>query len=251
LITAAFLAIRARQFVLTGFFLALSTIKPLMVALVVIYVLLWLVAQRQYLVLWSFFGFLALMIAVTSLVIPDWLIQLTKLTVVSFDSIRNASAWQILIAWLPGVGKQIGWILTAFVVITLMIEWRASINQDFRWFFWTACLTLTLTGISGLPTSMLNFIILLPTVILIQVIWDERWGKIGRLFVVLSILLLSVGLWAVYFHVVQAGEVVYQNPGLFFALPIFCLIGLYWVRWWAIHPPRLPLQQLVDSLQSS
>jgi hypothetical protein len=34
---------------------------------------------------------------------------------------------------------------------------------------------------------------------------------------------------------------------MFFPLPIFMLVGLYWVRWWAIKPAKT----LIEALRAS
>ncbi|MCZ7553228.1 MAG: DUF2029 domain-containing protein [Anaerolineales bacterium] len=71
-IAGAILAIRAEQDSWAGLLLALATIKPQVVALLILFVLIWSVSERRYIIVWSFLGNLALMIAVTSLLIPDW-----------------------------------------------------------------------------------------------------------------------------------------------------------------------------------
>jgi len=36
---------------------------------------------------------------------------------------------------------------------------------------------------------------------------------------------------------------------MFLPLPVLVLIGLYWVRWWIIHPPRTWLDDVTQDKQ--
>ena len=52
------------------------------------------------------------------------------------------------------------------------------------------------------------------------------------------LLALFFGLWWLFLTTIQRGDQPIQHPIMFFPLPLFMLLGLYWVRWWAIRPPR-------------
>jgi hypothetical protein len=150
----------------------------------------------------------------------------------------------LLTYWLPGVGRQLGWAFTLLMVGMLLWEWRAAYQQEFRWFFWAACLTLAATHLIGIYTALENFVVLLPAIILIMGTWDQRWGRIGRVLVLLSLLLFVVGGWGISIIGVRKGIPPSLDPVLYLTTPVLTILGLYWVRWMAIHPPQLPLQVL-------
>ena len=127
----------------------------------------------------------------------------------------------------------------------IIVEWFSAWGKDFRWFLWTAYLTLVITNLIGVRTATENYIALLPGLILVFTTWDERWGRAGRWFIWTSLALLSFGLWALFLTTLTPGELhAIQHPVMFFPFPLFMMIGLYWVRWWSTRPPRIYLDQL-------
>lgn len=253
ILTTAFLAlalvaIRAEQDGLAGFLLVLALAKPVPVLLATLFILIWAVSHQRWMLLWSFLGCLALIVAATSLLIPDWVVQNIR-QIIQFLRLEQTNTPGALIAyWLPGIGRQLGFLLTILTAILLMVEWSQALRKDFRWFYWTACLTLAVTPLSGLPTSLDNFIVIFPGLVLVLATWDERWGKVGKALVVASLLILSAGVWWLVLGAERAGMPPDQNPWLFFVLPVFMLVGAYWVRWWAIRPPRLPVAEMAAHL---
>jgi hypothetical protein len=145
-----------------------------------------------------------------------------------------------LATWLPAAGTRLGWGLTILLVILLLVEWSAARGQDFRWFLWTASLTLVASQWIGIQTDPGNFIVLFFPLVLVFAMWVKHSGTIGRLMVILSLMVLLVGLWALFLVTLEpsAGQP-QQSPVMFFPLPLLLLLGLYWIRWWAIRPAPL------------
>jgi hypothetical protein len=243
-ITAGLLAIRSDQDILAGFLLALSTVKPSLVLVLALFILVWAISHRRWYIFWSFIGSLVLTVAATSLFVPSWTIEYIRQLVVYFRYPEINTTAALLSYWLPGIGKQVGWILTGLMVAMLLWEWRMAWKKDFRWFFWVACLTLAGSLLIGLPTSVDNYIVLFPALVLVLGVWDERWGVLGQVMMVFSLVILSIGIWGVIWLTQQNGIPLDRSPIIHFFLPIFILVGLYWVRWWAINPPRMPLQEV-------
>jgi hypothetical protein len=57
-------------------------------------------------------------------------------------------------------------------------------------------------------------------------------------------LALFIGIWAIFINTVEFGDQPVQSPVMFFPLPAFLLITLYWVRWWAVEPPTVWIDML-------
>jgi hypothetical protein len=244
-LAAAFLAIRSEHDVLGGFLIALASIKPQMVVLLIPFVLIWASSQRRWLLFWSLLVSLGFLIATTVLLIPDWIWQ-NLVQIVAYPSYTQpGSPGAIFYQYLPGIGKQMGWVITVFTAGILFWEWRVALHRDYRWFLWTAYLTLVLTNLIGIRTATENYIALFPALIMVLAVWDERWGISGRWLIITSVLLLLVGLWWLFLATLRmAANQPTQHPIMFFPLPIFLLIGLYWTRWWAVRPPPPILEQL-------
>jgi Glycosyltransferase family 87 len=246
-VVLAFLALRSEQDAWAGFLLALSTIKPQMVVLLIIFVCIWAISKQRWTVITSFFGSLVILVVASSLFIPDWIIQNIR-QVLSYPGYTlPGTPGAILKEFMPGVGNRLGWFITAIVTIILLYEWWAAYGKDFRWFLWTACLTLVITNLIGIRTATENYAILFVVLILIFSYWDERWKPAGRWILLLSMIILFFGLWVLFLKTLQPGPQPIQSSIMFFPLPLFLLIGLYWVRWWATRPPIL----LIDQIKSS
>ncbi len=243
-IALSLMSIRSGNDVFAGFFLSLASIKPQMVLVFGIFVLVWAAANGRWLLFWSPIGSLAVLVAATSLLLPNWwVVEELKQVIVYLGYSQGGTPGAVIKYWLPGIGTQMGWVTTVLVMGTLLWEWRKAIRQDYNGFLWTACLTLVLSNFLGIRTSTQNFVAALPGLILVLAVWDERWGKIGRLLPAISLCILFLGIWAVFINSSRNGIIADLDPLIFFLLPIFIATGLYWVRWWAVRPPRLPLEE--------
>jgi hypothetical protein len=80
--------------------------------------------------------------------------------------------------------------------------------------------------------------------VLVFATWEEHWGKQMRWATVVSLVVLGIGLWALFLGTTTFPDQQQPHPSLFFPLPLFLLIGLYWVRWWAIRSTQPYLDQL-------
>jgi hypothetical protein len=144
---------------------------------------------------------------------------------------------------LPGVGIQLGWLLTLIFILILLLEWRNAYKKEYQWFLWTACLTLVITNLIGIRTATANYVALFPALILILSILDNRWGRNGRIIILVSLTLLFFGLWWLFISTLTISDQPIQHPILFFPLPVLLLIGLYWTRWQAIKSPSALLEE--------
>lgn len=245
-IAVAFLFIRQKQDALAGFLLAFTTIKPQMVILLLVFVFLWAISQRRWTIIGVFFGSLAILIAGGMLFYPDWVVQ-NIIQVLNYPAYTfPGTPGGIFAEWLPGVGKQSGWLLTGIMVGVLVIEWRAAWGKEFKWFFWTAYLTLTVTNLIGIRTATANYVALIPGLILVFAAWDERWPRMGRWLSMFTMSVLFIGLWAIFLRTLQFSDQPVQSLIMFFPFPVLLFILLYWVRWWATRPQRLFLDRLKD-----
>lgn len=240
----AFLTIRQGRDTIAGIMLALSTVKPPVVVLVLIFIMLWAVSARRWRLIISFIGAMILLTAGTMLLVSNW-IQLNLTQVLAYPGYAPPGTPRAIFAeWLPGAGNLSGWVLTSLLAVLLLWEWYQAWDRPFEHFFWTACLTLVVTNLIGVQTATENYMAMYPALILIFASWDQEWGKFGRGLVVLSCLLLLFGVWWLFLFTVQMGEQPIQSPIMFFPLPVFLLIGLYWIRWWVLRPERPLLEQL-------
>jgi hypothetical protein len=121
--------------------------------------------------------------------------------------------------------------LTLAVALVLIAEWRAVRGKDLRWLLWTASLTIAAAPLLGPPFDPAWLVLSLPVLLLVLSIMEQRWGAFGRWSAATLFTVVFFGLWAALRGSIGSVFV------LFF--PAMLIFLLYWVRWWAIRPPRL------------
>jgi hypothetical protein len=185
---------------------------------------------------------LILLMAVSFLAYPGWVLDFLRATWTGIKAVEGLTAGGILAGYWPAAGVRIGWGLTAALIVLLGVEWAGAVRGDFRRFAWAACLTLAATPLIGFRTGISNLEVLLPAFALFLAVAFERWSRAGYLLVVGLILLVLALPWMAYLQ----GRV-FDLPAeglLLLFYPILTLLGLYWTRWWAIHPPRTLMDQV-------
>ena len=238
-VAGAFYAIKNKYDEMAGVLLALTTIKPQVVLLVVLYVLIWAIFQRRYRIIAWFFITMALMVACATLLIPDWIMQNLR-EVMRYPGYNPpGTPASALATWFPALGPRIGTIISLAVIVIMIVEWWLARHQEFRHFLWTGCLTLVLSAWSGIQTDPGNFIMMMPAVILFFAILAERWPAISNIITASVIGGLLVLIWVIFIATLEQSYQPIQSPVLFFPLPLILLIILYWIRGWAILPPKL------------
>jgi hypothetical protein len=247
-ITASFLAIRSEFDVLAGSLLAIACIKPQIALLLILFIIIWSISHRRWLIIWSFVGGIVLLIALATLLLPGWFMQFLRQIIPYLEEFQFITPGSLLSIPLPGIGKQLGWALSAAMVLVLLVEWRAALRKNFRWCLWTAYLTLVIAILVGIPSSIFNFVVLLPVIILVLVTIGNRWGNVGRVLMISSMAVLSFGFWGLYLNRMSNGNDLQEDVLLYILPPLITLLGLYWVRWWAVNKQRLPLQEFADRL---
>jgi hypothetical protein len=237
-LVGGFLALRAGADELAGVLFAFTTIKPQVVVLVLAFVVLWAFSHRRMRVVGWMVGTLILLAASAALIVPNWIVENLR-EVIRYPSYNPPGTPRAaFMTWWPAFGSRVGWALTG-VMAVLLVEWWSNRNAEFPGFLWTACLTLVAGQWVGIQTDPGNFVVLFPALILVFTQLADRWKTVGRVGVILILLLLFAGIWAIFLKTVQYADQPIQSPIMFFPLPAFLLVTLYWVRWWAVAPPTV------------
>jgi len=239
MMAAAIVSIRAGIDELAGILLGFATIKPQVTVLLVIYVLIWAGFNRRWKLLAWTVGTVFLLSAAAGLLMPDWILQNLR-EVVRYPGYNPPGTLQAALGvWLPAMGQRIGNGISVVLAVILLAEWWIFRKAEFRGFYWTCCLTLTISQWIGIQTDPGNFIILLPAVTLVFAVWEERWRRGGNVLTWTSMVLLFIGVWVLFLKTVENGAQPQQSPVMFLPIPAFLMITLYWIRWWAVKPPSV------------
>jgi hypothetical protein len=86
---------------------------------------------------------------------------------------------------------------------------------------------------------------LLPVLFLVFRVMHERWGRTGLILVFLTMGFLFLGLWMLFLRTVNGNL---EHSIMYLPLPFLSLLGLWWVRWWVIRPPRTLYEELAAQL---
>jgi hypothetical protein len=214
---------RGRPF-LAGCSLALSTIKPQMVFLVVPFLLLSSLRRAHYRTLASFLSVIAVLLVVVSFVLPTWIPSFaTGLTSYqSYTSIyrEGRSPLGVLLSYvLPSqICNLVTPIISLVMLAGLVYLWIVSLRQPDTW--WGAfTLTIVATLLIPAQTGTTNQVLLLLPFLYLLGRWSA--GRAVRL-VVASVLL--VGPWALFLltFFVRNGE----HATMSVVLPLFALVAL-------------------------
>ena len=243
-LVAAFAALKTGKDELAGVLLAFSTIKPHLVILPIIFFLIWTISFGRWRTLgWMLISLVLLSIS-AALFVPDWPLQNLR-EILAYSSYNPpGTPGAAFETWLPAAGRRLGWALSALMGLILVTEWVFVRRRELRWFLWTGCLTLVISQWIGIQTDPGNFILLFFPLVLVISMWVERWGRAGSVLTAITLFLLFIVPWVIFLQTVTYGNQPLQHPIMFFPLPLFLLITLYWVRWWAIKPRHLLVEEL-------
>ncbi len=239
----AMVMINANRNEVAGVFLALATVQPQMVILPVIFTLMWVISKKKNVLILWFFITLILLSVIALLLVPGWVLEYIRLIYNFSNNYPAGSPGIFFSSSFPGLGKQLGWFISGMAIIILAVEWFLTLRKDFRWYVWTACLTMVISQWIGIPAIPGNFVALIIPLILISTMLTERWSRGGQWAVIFVASILFLWEWALFYL-----DLTSSQPGvqlnLIFPLPLILLLGLYWVRWWAIKPRRLLIEDL-------
>jgi Glycosyltransferase family 87 len=238
-----FLAINSDRDEFAGVAFGLSALQPQMIILVLVFTLIWAATRkRKLLILWFFITLIFLSILGLFLV-PDWIMQYLRVVYQFTQNFPPGTPGILFKSTWPGLGTQLSWLVSVVSAFILLIEWWLAMRKDFRWYLWTACLTLVISQWIGIPTIPGNFSGLILPLILISALFIERWPRRGQWVGVLLAGILLLWEWALLYS-----DLLSSQPGmqlnLILPLPLILLLGLYWVRWWALKPRRLLMEEL-------
>lgn len=173
LLAAAMFALENNRYRFAGFLLALTTIKPHVTALVILYLLLWSVnlwRQRGRLVV-GFLSTLALLTAAALAIFPHWIQSWIQVVLGASHYTQPPVLTEVLTAFVgPRLAIPAATVLTAaFIVIAVILAWRnRTAALDSRTLWMTISLLLTITTLMILRgLAIYDHLILLPAILLL------------------------------------------------------------------------------------
>ena len=179
-----------------------------------------------------------ILLTISFLLYPGWVIPYLRAGMNNFRFLFGYDTFYVFSRLWPAYGRYFSRIFVAFLLVMVVYEWSLAAYADERRYHWAISLALSVTPLLGLRTNLQNLAILLFSLAYIFGIIQDRWKRKGDWLVVI-IMLAVLGIpWALTWLSVK-GYVFLAREILFLFLPLTCIIGLYWIRWWVHRPPRL------------
>ncbi len=182
LLPAAMVALQRQRFLLAGILMAITTIKPQVTVLAVVYLLLWSVQE------WGvrgrfcigFFSTLLLLVGASLMVLPHWIHSWIH-TILAYRHYNPPPLLtQVLTSPLgPRLAAPATFVLTAAsFVIAIAMAWRNRAAAYGSFAFWiTLTLLLCITTVVILPgQAVYDHLILLPGILMLVRYWNELRG---------------------------------------------------------------------------
>ena len=236
LVILSIYAIIHKQDELAGICLALITIKPQVVFAFILFLFIWSLTNRRYKVIFWFLGSLIALIVLSLFILPSWPMEFIR-EVFRYPGYNPPGTPATAFAEiLPGIGRQLGIILSVLSALILLVEWLIGrFSREIK-FIWVASLTLVLGQWLNIQTDPGNFLIMFPAIILIFSIIEDRWKISGQWIILVYLAIIFFVPWIIFIRTIDFGYQPLQNPIMFFPVPLILAFGLYWVRWWVKNP---------------
>lgn len=237
------LALRSFSDELAGGLLLLVAYQWEVSALFVLFVLIFVIANRRWGVLAGFGMSLLVLLIVSFLVNPGWGLPYIRAVISNLLQGSRLNVGFILAEWFPEIQFSLGGVVSVFAVGIVLIESIGAVRAPFRRVMWAACLALAATPLAGLAIFPSNFVTLFPSLILVVALVWERWMRRRLLAVTLIIIVALAVPYALYLQTVIVYAPLYTQI-LSVLPPVATILALYWMRWWVVHSPRTWADQI-------
>ena len=232
------LALRNDLDELAGALIGLSSYYWEIGAPILLFVLFIVWKQRRWRVL-AGAGMLSFILLVLSFFFySGWLLPFLRASWTSFRFGFGFSILDILSHIWPEYGRSLAWILIAGLIIVLGYEWNAARKAYPQHFIWAACFTLAVTPLLGFHVELEQLVILIIPALFVLVLLRERWRWVGIVLAIIFIVIFFGFPWYLYAYELPWQIGLNKDEFLFLLWPVFTVLGLYWMRWWAVRPPR-------------
>ena len=225
------LALRDGHDELAGGLLLLAGSVVSLSGLLLIFMFWWIVFQRRWRILWGFLMSLVLLLGLSFLFLPGWLLPYLRGMILHSTYDPALSTVNIFATWSPVVGPRLAWVMAGTLLLLLFIEWGAALRNDFRNLLWTVNLTLAAMPILGISIATANYIILnIPLMILLGILAEGRSSR-GRWSAGILLFVMLIGSWVLTAILISSNKYTALAQTLFLFLPLLLIPGLYWMRW--------------------
>jgi hypothetical protein len=207
-------------------------------ALFFLLILILVFVNRRWKVLIGFAMSLVILVVIAILLKSDWATDYARAVLFDWSRQLDYTAATTLSYLFPKLQFPLARWLTLLTGAILFVEALRASDGHFRHIAWAAALALALNPLTGFAIFATNHVALLPAIVLVTALIWERWT--GQRAVVSTFFLILAFLFshALYYQSSISPERLYSDL-LKILPPVLAILGLYWMRWWAVRPPRI------------
>ncbi|MDT8307842.1 MAG: glycosyltransferase family 87 protein [Anaerolineae bacterium] len=226
-IVATVFGLQRRREGMAGICLALTTIKPQMIFLLIPALMIWATGQRRWRFLTAFFGTMALLFGTSFILLPSWFEEFIGQVVHYTDYTETGSPiWIVTGYYLPQLGRPVEIGLSIALLAYLFTQWRLLPRADAESgkFFDVVILTLIITALVALRTATTNqIVLLLPILASLRQIGQRL--RFGIVFIVAFYAVTLSGIWFAFIRTIDGDA---ESPLIYFLLPGLAIVLFIW-----------------------
>jgi len=232
-------ALRSFSDELAGVLLCLVAYQWELGTLFFLFVLVFVFANRRWSVLAGFGMTLTVLLIISFTSNSGWVISYIRAVVFDWNRSIEYSFGTTLVYVFPALNFSFGRWIAMIVGVVLLFESIRSVNEHYRHVAWVAFLTLAVNPMLGFAIFPSNHVVFIPAFVLVVALAWERWVKRRMLVSALLLVIVFLFSFGLYYYQGLFTEVRLYSDLLKILPPVLTMLGLYWMRWWAIRPPRL------------
>jgi hypothetical protein len=238
-LVGALIALRDFNDEFAGFLLAITAMKWEVTILLWLFIIIGAYSARRWRVFAGMGMTWVVLVGAAFIYYPDWVWPFLRAITANsraYDTLRVTPVL-FMERWLPEYGARLTQVVIAVLLLILAIEWFSALRgKNFRRVTWVAALSLAIAPLLGFSTTFANLAPLVFSFTIILPFAWERWEKRPYL-ILLLITLIFFALPILLRWQTIASHL--PSDGLTFLLPpVLTILGLYWVRWYVVRPPR-------------
>lgn len=223
-----------------GFILALTLSSFPGVGFILIFLLVWSISQKQWSVLSSFFSGVAFLLLLSWLILPAWFMDWASIIFnLYFDWQWINTPLMNLATLLPGIADFLSIFLHAAFILFGIFLLITALGKSGRVFIFKLCAILIIAYLVNVQNMIIYLLFVGPAAFMVFRYWSARWHLFGNILSWGILLSLCFGSWLLVLQDIDFTGT-FNVPILSIAFPLIIMLGLFWIRWWALRLPELP-----------
>jgi hypothetical protein len=212
-----------------GVFLALTTIKPQMVFLVLAFLLLWALVRRRWRLVGSFAISLLILVGSSMLLVPSWPLDFMRNAIAYTDYVAFGTPLENLLHYLlpAEIAAPLTPMLSALLFLALLPGWWQALRDQPGGYTWSVLSTLIVGSLITFRSATANQVILYLPLFLFFRRLVGRWAAVVAVLVEVG---LATFMWGVFAATLEGN---WEHVMMHGVLPAL-MLALYAVDWRAL-----------------